>query len=119
MAALDLTAYNLKSTARFDKAKKEAEEFIARWNAAVVDADPTRGRMQLTAQKKIANSHLRVVKELHAEITDMMFSSGFEIDFKYKTRGMMTTVDMAFMAMTAKQKEMLEAVTRGDPIDMD
>ncbi len=119
MAALDLTAYNLKSTARFNKAKKEAEEFIARWNAAVVDADPTRGRMQLTAQMKTPNSNLTVAKELHAEVTDMMFSSGFEIHFKYKTRGMMTTVDVAFMAMTAKQKEMLEAVTRGDPIDMD
>jgi hypothetical protein len=119
MAALDLTAYNLKSTGRFNKAKKEAEEFIARWNAAVVDADPTRGHMHLTAQMKTPNSNLRVVKQVHAEVTDMMFSSGFVIDFKYKTRGMMTTVDVEFTAMTAKQREGLEAVTRGDPIDMD
>jgi hypothetical protein len=104
MASLNLSAYNFKKNLIFNKAKKEAEDFIARWNAAEHPPAESDDTSQLSAKMILPREYLPMAKEIHSEVEKMMFSSGFNLFYEYKTKGNTVHIKVCFTIMTPAQK---------------
>jgi hypothetical protein len=94
MDTLNLSAYNLKKELVFNKAKEEAECYIAQ-------APPPGHAM--VVKYRVARSYYDAAKCVNQEVIDMMSSSGFFIRFHYRPRDMMVHIEAVYRRKTPEE----------------